>query len=201
MMLQPDLYGYHIIHKPQPSFINFYCVHFEIIIETAPDEKAWFAPVEVKFEEPIPSTMKNVGLLKAREIQLEEIPEELIYTNTAHQPVQSREIPVDDTELDISAPALDNIKKIIVAKSQKPISPWEAPEDFEVVIEKITPVQKVMPSTLKPIESIMEEHIEEIPAHALTKVQPLSYELPKRTVRMVFKRPLSVIQGISLYLV
>ena len=131
------------------------------------------------------------------ETQLEEIPEEFItdFEDIIVEPYESTSVDLKASE-EISDTLLsEHITTTTVIKSKKPTSPWEATEDFEVVIEKIIPVQKGRPAVLKHRDIVL-EHTEEISVCAFASVQPVSYEIPKQISRMTFKRPLSIIQGI-----
>ena len=82
-------------------------------------------------------------------------------------------------------------KTVTDPKAKKPTTPWEAPEDLEIVFEKMHEPQKPTTEMVKPEESVTDE-IEVLPTHATSTAQLALYETPKPTVTMTFNLPVGM---------
>ena len=159
-------------------------VHLEIedlpieVIETVTTETPTETTVEIK------QVRRTVT---ATEVQIEEIPTEemMEFVIDETSPIPS-EI-VIEIQLE-TLPETLSTRTVTAPKAKKPTSPWEAPEDLEIVFETMQETQKPVTELVKPEESVTEE-IEVLPTKATSTVQLALYETPKPTVTMTFKLP------------
>ena len=159
-------------------------VHLEIedlpmeVVETVTTETPTETTVEIK---------QVRRTITATEVQIEEIPtEEIIeFVFDKTSPIPSEMVVEKPLE---TLPEILRTKTVTAPKAKKPTSPWEAPEDLEIVFETMQETQKPVTELMKPEESVTEE-IEVLPTKATSTAQLALYETPKPTVTMTFKLP------------
>ena len=125
------------------------------------------------------------------QVQIQEIPTEesiteLVFDET--MPIPS-EVVVEEVEKPV--PTVQEIVKpapVAVPKAKKPTSRWEAPEDLEIVFEKVIETKTTTVEKVKPEEMVTEE-VEPLPTYAASTAQLSLYETTKPVVSMTFKVP------------
>ena len=142
-------------------------------------------------------TKRTVTVVQAVQQEIEEIPTEIVRDIT----IEEVEVPFEVTVEEEASPKVPFPEEItqtvkVAPKPKKPTSPWEAPEDFEVVFEKVIETKPSTMERLKPDE-VPEEKVETLPTHATSTAQLALYETTKPTVTMTFKVPEEAKEGID----
>ncbi len=132
--------------------------------------------------------------VRVDEIPAEESITELVFDDSMPIP---EEVSVEESEKPTeSVPEPLKVTPVSAPKAKKPTSPWEAPEDFEILFEKVIETKTGTTERVKH-EDVPEEKVETLPTYATSTAQLALYETTKPTVTMTFNVPEEAKEGID----
>ncbi len=145
--------------------------------------------VDVQPEVVTTVTKRTLTVVKAVQQEIEEVPTEFIRDITDEEMELPSDVAVQDLPVS-SIPIPEEITQTIkvAPEAKKPTSPWEAPEDFEIVFERVIDTNAGRTEMLKP-EDALEDEAEALPTYATSTAQVALYETAKPTSTMTFKVP------------